>query len=61
MFAGVSHPYTLQVAALWISFIPAFAIVVLLAGAQLERARRRSGLPRVDSSSASERFSFRIL
>jgi hypothetical protein len=39
MFAGTSHPYMLQVAALWISFIPAFAIVLLLAGAQFERLR----------------------
>ena len=40
MWSGASHPYTLQLAALWISFIPAFAIVALLFGAYVERAGR---------------------
>lgn len=40
MFAQVSHPYLLQVFALWVSFVPAAGIAVLIAGAQFERSRR---------------------
>lgn len=39
MFATHSHPYLLQVAALWCSFMPPLAILLLIAGAQLERLR----------------------
>ncbi len=41
MFAQHSHPYLLQVAALWFSFLPALAVMLLIAGAQLETLRRR--------------------
>lgn len=40
MFAQHSHPYLLQVAALWASFLPCFAVVGIVAGAQVERLRR---------------------
>lgn len=41
MFSGTSHPYLLQVAALWCSFLPGLAIVGLMMGEWLERFRRR--------------------
>lgn len=41
MFTHHSHPYLLQVAALWFSFLPPFAVISLVVGAQLERLRRR--------------------
>lgn len=40
MFTHQSHSYLLQVAALWCSFAPVFAIVALVTGEQLERLRR---------------------
>lgn len=40
MFAHESHSYLLQVAALWCSFTPVFAIVALVTAEQLERLRR---------------------
>ena len=42
MFAGVSHPYAVQVVALWLSFIPALAIGALIVGALFERTYRSS-------------------
>lgn len=47
MWSGASHPYTLQLAALWFSFVPVFAIVALLFGAYTERAGRRQKKVRV--------------
>lgn len=41
MFSATSHPYALQVAALWFSFVPAFTVALLMIGAQFERLRRR--------------------
>ena len=40
MFGYVSHPYLVQDIALWLSFVPCFAIVALIAGAQREMMRR---------------------
>jgi|GEM_PF-3300684 len=42
MYAQVSHPYLIQAVALWCSFLPAFGIVALIAGARLESRRRRA-------------------
>lgn len=41
MFSTTSHPYALQLAALWLSFMPAIIVVILMVGAQLESMRRR--------------------
>ncbi len=41
MFSTVSHPYAVQLAALWFSFLPEFVVALLLIGAQVERLRRR--------------------
>jgi hypothetical protein len=41
MFTHQSHPYLIQLAALWCSFVPAFAIVALVTAEQLENLRRR--------------------
>jgi hypothetical protein len=43
MYEHVSHSYLVQAIALWISFLPAFGVVALIAGAQFERLSRRSG------------------
>lgn len=40
MFTGHSQNYFVEAVALWLSFLPAFAIVALIAGAQAERLRR---------------------
>ncbi len=40
MFEHIEHPYTLQLAALWLSFLPGIGIAGLIAGAQLERIKR---------------------
>lgn len=40
MFGHIDHPYTLQVAALWLSFLPGFAVATVIAGAQWERVKR---------------------
>ena len=37
MFGHVEHPYVLQLAALWLSFLPGFAIAALIAAARRER------------------------
>ena len=40
MFTHQSHSYVLQLAALWCSFTPVFAIVALVVAEQIERFRR---------------------
>lgn len=40
MFAHQSHSYAVQAVALWLSFLPAFAILGLLAAAQVDHMRR---------------------
>lgn len=37
MFGHVEHPYVLQLAALWLSFLPGFAIAALIVAARRER------------------------
>ncbi len=37
MFTHHSHDYFVQGVALWLSFLPAFGIIAMIAGAQLER------------------------
>lgn len=41
MFEHQSHSFVVQAVALWASFVPPAAILVLIAGAQIERLRRR--------------------
>ncbi|HEV3153248.1 MAG TPA: hypothetical protein VGZ02_05555 [Candidatus Baltobacteraceae bacterium] len=41
MFGQTSHPYTLQLAALWCSFVPGLVLVAVTIAAQVERLRRR--------------------
>jgi len=41
MFTQVSHSYLLEVAALYCSFIPALAVLGIIAGAWCERTHRR--------------------
>ena len=40
MFAHQSHSYAAQAVALWLSFLPAFAVLGLLTAAQIDRLRR---------------------
>jgi hypothetical protein len=40
MFAAASHPFYVQAIALWLSFVPAFSVIALIGGAQIEAVRR---------------------